>query len=309
MGEGALERIRGGAPADEMTVLAALREEVECLDPLAEVEVSGGAGKERIRIHRGSDETATISLHNLWRQLRDADGEAAARAIERFARLFSSDFSEYERAAESGKVMPMIRDRAGVDALGKDDSAPARRELSTCGTLLVCFVLDTPEYVCYPSMSDLDRHGLPDPSAAEEAIANLASHASDSGLLRVERQPFLPEEKCAGFLEDYRDVIVHRAFLDGDYDASLILLAGLARNLCDDPESPLVHLDGPLDMAFALPARDTLLIVDARDGHAVEALSMMARTIRDNAAYAISPHVYRYIPSDGQVMLEPMDLP
>lgn len=305
-----MDRIRGGAPADEMTVLAALREEVERLDPLAEVEVSGGAGKEKIRIHRGSDETATISLHNLWRQLRDADGEAAAGAIERFARLFSSGFSEYERAAESGKVMPMIRDRAGVDALGKDDSAPARRELSTCGTLLACFVLDTPEYVCYPSMSDLDRHGLPDPSAAEkEAIANLASHVSDSGLLRVESQPFLPEEKCVGFLEDYRDVIVHRAFLDGDYDASLILLAGLARNLCDGPESPLGHLGGPLDMAFALPARDTLLIADARDGHAAEALSMMARTIHDNAAYAISPHVYRYIPSDGRVMLEMVGLP
>jgi hypothetical protein len=48
VGEGALESIRGWSAADEMMVLAALREEIERLDPRAEV--SGPAGNEQLHV-------------------------------------------------------------------------------------------------------------------------------------------------------------------------------------------------------------------------------------------------------------------
>ena len=101
-------------------------------------------------------------------------------------------------------------------------------------------------------------------------------------------------------------MIVHHLALDGDYDAILVLLTGLASDLCADPESPLGHLGGPEDMAFALPSRDFLLIVDACEEHAADALSLVAGSIHDNAAYAISPDVYGYARTDERVMLKPV---
>jgi hypothetical protein len=306
MDEGALGRIRGGSAADEMTVLAALREEIERLDPRARVEVSGAAGEEQLHVRHDNETRNTVSLHNLWNQLRGVSGEAAAGTIERFARLCLANFFSGEvEGAES--IMPVVRDRGYMDSPREQAFDPACRELSTCGTLFVCLALDTPEYVRYLERSDLQELGFSGFEVAEEkALANLAFHARASGSLSVESRPILPEEARIGSSQARRDVIVHRLSLDGDYDASLVLLTGLASHLCADPESPLGHLSGPEAMAFALPSRDFLLIVDAREEHAAEALSLVAGSIHDNAAYAISPDVYGYARTDERVMLKPV---
>ena len=302
--KGALQRIRGGGATDELTVLAALREEVERLDPRALVEVSGPAGNEQLHVRHDRETQKAVSLHNLWNQLRGVSGEAAAGTIERFARVCVADYLS-GAVEEAETIMPVVRDRTYMVSLRDQTSDPACRELSTCGTLFVCLALDNPEYMRYLERPDLEGLGFAGFEQAEErAIANLASHARSGGSLGVESQPILPEESRAGISQDRRDAMVHRLFLDGDYDASLVLLTGLALHLCADPESPLGHLGGPGDMAFALPSRDTLLIVDAREAHVVEGLSLVARSIHDDAAYAVSPHVYRYTRADERVMLE-----
>lgn len=306
MEEGALERIRNGEAVDEMTVLAALREELERLDPQAKVEVSGEAGKEMLQIERGSGEIGTLALHNLWTRLRGLSGAAAAQEVERFASIGARDVASLEEAAKAAKVMPLVISREWAQKL---DPELVCRELSTCGTLIVCLAFDAPDHVRYLHFSDLEEHDLGDPEEAErKALTNLASHVNEYGGFGVESKQILPEElRERSFFEDFRDILVHQVSLDGDYDASLPLLISLCRHLCEAPESPLSHLDGPLDMAFALPARGTFLIVDGREEHAPEALSPMARAIHLNEAYAISSQVYRYASETGPVMLKPVE--
>lgn len=307
MGEGALEAIRGGSAADEMTVTSALEEEIRRLDPRAIVRVSGDAGGEEVEVRRDTGENVTVSLHNLWIQLRGVSGETAAEAIERFARNCVADF--FGEGEGTGNIMPVVRDRQYVDSLRERGFDPVCRELSACGTLFVCLVIDAPEHVRYLGRAELDGYGFHDMDGAEEAaIDAFDAHVRASGSVGVESQPILGGNlRKAGIPRD-GDLTVHRLALDGDYDSSLPLLAGLTRHLCADPASPLGHLGGPEDMALALPSRGALLIMDARERHAAEALSLVARTVHDGAAYAVSPHVYRYAPGGGRVMLESVAL-
>jgi hypothetical protein len=124
VGEGALESIRGGSAADEMMVLAALREEIERLDPRARAEVSGPAGNEQLHVRHDHETRNTVSLHYLWNQLRGVSGEAAAGTIERLARLCVADFFSGEvEGAES--VMPVVRDRGYLDSPREQAFDPA----------------------------------------------------------------------------------------------------------------------------------------------------------------------------------------
>jgi hypothetical protein len=168
MDEDALERIRNGVAADEMMVLAALREEVERLDPRSRVEVSGPVGGEQVHIRHDHETRNAVSLHNLWKQLRGVSGGEAAETIERFARTCVADFFSGAVEKESESIMPAVRDTEHMDSLRRQAFDPACRELSTCGTLFVCLVLDTPEYVSYLQWSDPEGLGLSGFEGAEE---------------------------------------------------------------------------------------------------------------------------------------------
>lgn len=295
-----LEEIRSGGTPRESEAVTALREEIQRLDPRAGVNIDHEA--DGIEVQRG-EQYISLPLERLRAHLQGMSGEEAAELIERFARSAVADHFEEE---DAGTLLPAVRHAEYLDAVRAEGLEPACRRLSTCGELYLCLVLDTPEMMRMFAEEELEEHGFEGLDAAEEnAVETLDSHVRHSGELRLEQRTIDADTLSKAGLEA-REVTMHLLGLDEaleSYDSSLLLLRGLMEHLCADPESPFGELADAGDLAFALPTRDTLLLVDGREPHEMAALSLLARTVHADDPHPISTGVFRYASAPGEKLL------
>lgn len=302
-----LERIRRGEPLTEMTVVQALAEAVSFHEPELDVSTTGEPGRERLAIRRGDEYKGEASFGNLWEQLRGRSGEEAAELIEHHGSILAETGRGLQSSASGewsseAALMPTLQGRAFLDAARRGNTAGdgievAHRPLlgSSSGgipieaELYLCLAYDFPTHVAYADASNLPS-SLPDFESAERrALANLGRYLAGMEVSVAER-------KLEGVLPGARDLLFYQLQLDGNYDASMVLLPSLLGNLIASPESPLEHLESVANMAVAIPNRDRLIIADARNSLACRLLSSAASIGSSSAAYGISSGVYRYSP-------------
>lgn len=297
MSESALQMIRDGAVPDQMTALAALREVVEAANPDARVQVAGDSGAEKLTVHRGDTEEAEILLSNLWTQLEGMSGEEAASAIERFGGALGNAHQTVENPA---RFMPTLQPTSFAQVMRERGGEPVSRPLTDDEDLLLCIVADAEDHVRYLVRGELSRD-IED--LEKEALDNLRRYSQDSDSLRLETRTL--EVETMGRDSGDSEVAIYRLNLDGQYESSLVLLQSLVERVGAEASEQAGNTRNDFSAALAVPARDQLLLCNGRDSVAVAALSAIATSIHERAAYAISPHIYQYESMVGEpVVLE-----
>ncbi|PAT40641.1 hypothetical protein CK623_04510 [Vandammella animalimorsus] len=216
----------------------------------------------------------SLSLHNRYLHYRENPGSLDTQVAYDVATA-NSTLAALRGESESARaeaIYPVIKNQvwgvppnAGEQA-EKPGSGHVRIEL--CGDLLLTFVLDSEHSMRYVGQETLDELGIAD----HEALFALA------------RNNFAAYAQTQTAIETLDDGL-YRARLDNVYDASLVLFL-----------EPLLEQSGlPLaggDVAFAVPARNALLMCAADDANAVNALRAQAMEMIEHSPHAISQRLY-----------------
>lgn len=290
-----LADIRAGAPLTEMTVLDALEEAIKEADPELEVSRCGGPGSEKLAIRRGDSYTGEAALGNLWSMLRGKSGEEAASLIERHAAVTSEASGSIDAPQWNSEesLMPCVQGRSFVEAASRrtEGGEVAHRLLTGYGSqpLYLCLAYDFPTHLAYAVGGKLPP-SLPDfESAEQKAVSNLGSYLT--GL-----QLSVSEKRLEGTTVGTGELVLYQLQLDGNYDASLVLLPGILDYLASKAGNPLSSLESVSNMVFALPSRDRLMVADARDAMTCRLLASASSIGVSSTAYPISGSLYRYTP-------------
>lgn len=144
--------------------------------------------------------------------------------------------------------------------------------------LVVTYALDTPRHVAFVGAHAFHRLGL-GPDAAtrrRRAVANLRG-----------KLPGLEVQRFGG---------VNLVIAGGFHEASVLLFDDFWERECG-------RLRG--DPAVALPSGDVLMFCDGTEARALDELRRQAADIHADAAYALSPRVFRRSRDGGLVPLDP----
>lgn len=220
----------------------------------------------------GAEGLQQIFLENAHRAAASATDEAEREAVIA-AWLASATGAPASEAAGIDDVVPMLK------APGWFGAQPACDEVGRCEAinahLAIVYAIDTPHSVAYVGESWFVERGIGIEGLRRRAVDNLRA-----------RLPGLDVQRGGGL-----NIVV----AGGYYEASVLLFDEFwAREVG--------RLRG--DPAIAIPARDVLVFADSTNPKAVTELRRHARDIHADAAYALSPLIFRRR-ADGRV--EPLD--
>lgn len=187
-----------------------------------------------------------------------------------------SDFAQ-ERTTDSGQILPIIRSRAWLEELRANIEANQGGSMEESlmlrplvGDCLLLYALDYEHGMQILLKSHAQSLGLAVQDLPALALDNLRTYAAarEIGYGRAET------------------AAVFQMTLDETYDSSLLLLFGdMMAGIGHKPQA---------EYAVAVPSRDCLLFCSAQDGEAVAALRHFVRSRFEEAAYPLSPEIYRY---------------
>lgn len=218
----------------------------------------------------------SLSLRNRflhWHKSPQTLHEQLAYDVETIKATMATMRGEGE-PARSERIYPVIKHQDwGMPTTGTahpEEIQSSHVRIALCGDLILTFVLDSEHSMRYVNQGILDELGIADhESLFEQARKNFAAYAQTETRIELQGNG------------------VYRVLLDNVYDASLILFLG-----------PLLEQSGlPLrgrDVAFAVPARNALLLCAADDANAVIDLRAQVMEIINSAPHVISQTLYCY---------------
>lgn len=181
-----------------------------------------------------------------------------------------------EADASRDKILPVIKDDGYVDemlhSLRKRGTDTSKFEIlfdRLCDGLLITYAIDTPHSLRYLRSDDLVSVGVERPQLQYLAMENL----------RLKTHT----------LQWHDNDGIYLGTLDGTYEASLLLLPEVFEEVARNGSGRLV---------LAVPSRDVVLVCDADCPSAVERIQLLAQGLHQQAAYAVSPHIFHW--QDGQ---------
>lgn len=275
---GWFDSIRGalfGAPrpaldADAFT--ADLAERLRTAMPAANVQISAPLS---LAI-TGVEGMQQMFLDNVYRHSANArdDAERESAIAAWIASTTSANASD---TATVDDVVPVLKSPAWFAALPvlADGQPPAHRTDALNAHLTIVYAVDTPHNVAYVGESWFTERGIDAEGLRRRAVDNLRG-----------KLPGLEVQRGGG---------LNMVVAGGYYEASILLFDEFWAR-----ETP--RLRG--DPVIAIPARDVLVFGDSEDPKAVADLRQHAVDIHADAAYALSPRVFRRFP-DGRI--EPFD--
>lgn len=177
-------------------------------------------------------------------------------------------------SASADDVVPVLKAPDWFAALPRrEDGTPVAHCTEPLNEhLVIIYAIDTPQNVAYVEASWFDEQGVPREGLRQRAVANLRG-----------KLPGLEVQRGRG---------LNMVVAGGYYEASLLLFDEFW-------EREAGRFRG--DPVVAVPARDVLVYGDSEDPRAVEDLRRHARDIHPDAAYALSPHLFRRL-RDGRVL-------
>lgn len=176
--------------------------------------------------------------------------------------------------ASPDDIVPVLKSPDWFAALpGREDgSRPDHRVEALNDHLAIVYAVDTPHNVSYVEAAWFDGRGVLLEGLRRRAVDNLRAKLPGIGVQR------------GGGL--------NLVLAGGYFEASVLLFD-------DFWEREAPRLRG--EAVVAVPARDVLIFCDGGDARAVEDLRRHAHDIHADAAYALSPHLFRRL-RDGQVL-------
>lgn len=221
-----------------------------------------------------------VFLENAHRSAASAADEAEREAVIA-AWLASAAGVPASEAAGIDDVVPMLKApgwfgaQSACDDGGRSEHHDEHRSEAINAHLAIVYAIDTPHSVAYVGESWFVERGIGIEGLRRRAVDNLRA-----------RLPGLQVQRGGGL-----NIVV----AGGCYEASVLLFDEFWAR-----EAP--RLRG--DPAIAIPARDVLLFADSTNPKAIAELRRHARDIHADAAYALSPLIFRRR-ADGCV--EPFD--
>ncbi|MEL7537937.1 MAG: DUF1444 family protein [Pseudomonadota bacterium] len=210
-----------------------------------------------------------IMLGNAY-ELYLNDPDALKDILNRYIDSAVESMSTIDATLTADNVMPVVKDdrwlpeiQALLRERGNDESLDYYFEPLTDG-LVVFYVLDTPSNIRYVSRGDLAASGIGFDDLREVAVGNLDS---------------LMEQLEAMAGEGF-----YALFLDGNYDASLLLVDAIWNSGSFDVAG---------DLVVAVPARDILLITGSDEDSGLEMLVEFADKSYDESPYRLTRNFYR----------------
>lgn len=260
------------AALDAEAFTAELAERLRAALPGAEVQVSAPLSLAVAGLHG----IQQVFLDNVYRHAASAGDDAGREAVvaEWIASASTANASD---DATLDDVVPVLKSPEWFEALPPlADGLPRPHRSETLNAhLAIVYAVDTPHNVAYVGESWFVERNIDAAGLRRRAVDNLRG-----------KLPGLEVQRGGG---------LNMVVAGGHYEASILLFDEFwAREVARLRGDPVV----------AIPARDVLVFADSEDPKAIADLRQHAVDIHADAAYALSPVLFRRRP-DGRI--EPFD--
>lgn len=242
--------------------------------PAAQVDyVDGDARALEVRWPDGGQ--ATASLDNLWRSYRQSGGEGLEPELARWIEILAPLPDEARAAA---RLVALVRPAAMlVSAMSQTGGAGRLVAFPLVGQeLFVVIARDCPDRIELLTSTERDELGGTDEELFVTAVKNVL------GDLSIQR---------------HGDGPVWMLTAGGNYEASLLLHAGLWRDLSDQVHGELL---------VSVPCRDLVYYTGSDEPGGLALLQRITDRMHRSGSYPISPSVLRFTGGSWEVA-EPLD--
>ena len=220
-----------------------------------------------LEVTKGKEEGSVISyLDNAYATYKD-DPEHLEEIVTRYAKNVLDMLDPKERQVNIDNLVPVIKDTGYIEEIKKLREGNLTDAFEYYNDeLVIMYAEDTPERLKYLQKKDLDDHNLSYEKARKLAVFNLNR---------------ILDQKIA--VERYEESFLLQA--DGTFETSLILADEIWKE-------KMIEVKG--DYIVLLPARGLLLVTGSENKAGIELLKTVSKGAQKEAAYPVSPYLFRY---------------
>jgi uncharacterized protein YtpQ (UPF0354 family) len=230
--------------------------------------VEPGSSWDELRLSHGEEKPMTISLGNLWRNLKELP-EGRADEAERFLRVISAPSLRSKDLPDLKNIVPTVKDAEYLATARHQDGTLNFFHEHLVGDLWIVYAIDSPEHISTLMLSQIAELNLDKSSIRALATNNL--------------RRILPP------VEQHGDGPMYMLTAGADYVASLLLLDDLWHQFQAETEG---------DIVAAAPSRDVILFTSSASSEGLSALRKTIERIVSRGSYLVSSSMLRWGP-DG----------